>query len=212
MNIINIDSKNPDNEAILNAAAVLKNGGILVYPTDTAYGIGVNAIDKKAIRKLYEIKGRDFTKPTHIVVKDWEMVNKIAKVNEYAKKLYSRFLPGPLTIILPKKETIPNMLTANLPTIGIRIPDSLVTKSISNLVDFPYTTPSANRSGLSTPYSIKEVSKVLDLEKVDLVLDAGTLPKTKPSTIVDATAFPLKILREGPVSRKDLKNTGLEIV
>lgn len=205
MKIIKVNNHKPDLKVIKKAVDVLKAGGIVVYPTDTAYGLGVDAFNKNAIKKLYGVKCRDILKPTHVVVRDWKMIYKITFPNKYAKILYEKLLPGPLTLILPKKENIPDILTANLPTLGIRIPDNSVTKSLSHLLPFPYTTPSANKSGGRTPYSIDEVLKELDITKVDLILNAGKLPKKSPSTLVDLIKSTPKILREGPIKEKRIK-------
>lgn len=205
MESLKVDLNNPNIEIIKKAVKILKAGGLIIYPTDTAYGLGANALDEKAVRKVYEVKGRDFSKPTHVVVRDWKMVEELTETNKLAKKLYDNFLPGPLTIILPKKKIVPDILTANLPTLGVRIPNNEVTKKLSNELPFPYTTPSANKSGGVTPYSIDDVKKELDVSKVDLILDAGKLPEVKPSTIVDLSAFTPKILREGPTKRRKLE-------
>lgn len=195
----------PNRSSILKAAEMLKSGGVIVYPTDTAYGLGANALSEEAVRKAFEVKGRDYSKPIHVVVKDLEMAQKFVEVNEIAEKLATYFLPGPLTLILPKKKIVPDLLTANLPTLGIRIPNCEVTKALSCLVDFPYTTTSANLSGNPASYSIEEVLTQLDPKKIDLVLDAGVLPKILPSTLLDLTCTPPKILREGPVSREEIE-------
>jgi L-threonylcarbamoyladenylate synthase len=205
MQIVSIDIKNPDLNIIKHASEVLSSGGCVVYPTDTAYGLGVNALKEEAIKKLYEIKGRDFSKPTHVVVKDWQMIEELTYTNEKAKRLFDTFLPGPLTMILPKKPHVSNVLTANGPTLGVRLPNSLITQSLSDLITFPYTTPSANRSGEPTPYSVEEVKKVLDIEKVDLILDAGPLPRIAPSTVIDLTQDEFQILREGPITREEIE-------
>lgn len=205
MKTIKIDIKNPDIKVIKKAAEILHVGGIVVYPTDTSYGLGVNALDKKAVKKLYEFKGRNFSKPTHVVVRDWEMIEHLCLVNDAAKKLYGKFLPGPLTIILPKKNIVPDILTAGLNTVGVRIPDNSITQLLSESVSFPYTTPSANKSDGVTPYSIEDVKKELKTSKIDLILDAGKLPPTLPSTIVDLSTTQPKILREGPISKKNLE-------
>ena len=204
MQIIKINSNNPDLYAINKAANILKHDGLIIYPTDTAYGLGANALDEEAVRKVYEIKGRDFSKPTHVVVCDWKMIEELAETTDLAKKLYDNFLPGPLTIILRKKKIVPDILTAGLKTIGIRIPNNQITKFLSDQLPFPYTTPSANKSGGITPYSIEDVKKELDIEKIDLILDAGKLDPTPPSTIVDLSTDGLKILRTGPVPEKQI--------
>lgn len=205
MHIIQIGTKKPSLITIERAAKVLETGGLIIYPTDTAYGLGANALNEKAVRKVYELKGRDFSKPTHVVVRDWKMIEELCLVNDAAKKLYDNFLPGPLTIILPKKKIVLYILTAGLKTLGIRIPNNLVTQSLSNLINFPYTTPSANKSGGKTPYSVDDVKKELDISKIDLILDAGKLSEIKPSTIIDLTGKVPKILREGPITKEEIE-------
>ncbi|QQS39049.1 threonylcarbamoyl-AMP synthase [Candidatus Woesebacteria bacterium] len=203
--ILKIDFTSLSNDAINKAVSVLTNGGVVVYPTDTCYGIGVNAFNIHAVNKLYDIKGRDVTKPTHVVVRDWKMIEDLAYPNSLAKTLFDKFLPGPLTMILNKKPNVLDILTGGLSTLGVRIPNSHLTSKLSKLVDFPYTTPSANRTGEPSPYSFEEVMKVLDLNKVDLILDAGFLPHNPPSTIVDVTKMPYEMLREGPITNKQVK-------
>ena len=205
MKIKKINNHKPEMSAIREAAKVLGDGGLVVYPTDTVYGLGANALDITTIKRVYELKGRDFSKPTHVVVKDWKMIESLCYTNQIAKKLYDKFLPGPLTLILKKRKIVPNILTANLPTLGVRIPSNSVTKCLSNLLPFPYTTPSANRSGEATPHSVKDVKKVLDISQVDLILDDGKLTPTLPSTIVDISDEALKILREGPINKRQIE-------
>ncbi|KKR29572.1 threonylcarbamoyl-AMP synthase [Candidatus Woesebacteria bacterium RIFCSPHIGHO2_01_FULL_39_32] len=213
MKILKVNTNNPDQKIIELTVRILTNGGLIVYPTDTAYGLGGNALDEKVIRKVYELKDRDFKKPTHVTVHNWKMINKLTFTNDFAKELYVTFTPGPLTIILNKKSIVPDMLTAGLPTLGVRIPKLAIIKRVSNFVDFPFTTPSANRSGGVAPYSISDVKKELDIEKVDLILDAGELPKVLPSTIIDLTLDPPKILRQGPISRNEIEKVlGIEVL
>ena len=132
------------------------------------------------------------------------MIKNLCFINEAAKALYDKFLPSPLTLILLKKKMVPDILTANLPTLGVRIPNNQITNLLSNQLSFPHTTPSANKTGGKTPYSIDEVKKELDIEKIDLVLDAGKLSSTPPSTIVDLTTTPIKIIRGGPISKEKI--------
>lgn len=212
MNVIKINPVDPAPEAIEQAAQILQSGGLVVYPTDTAYGLGVNALDEQAVRKMYEVKGRDFSKPTHVVVRDWNMVETIAEPNDVARKLYDAFLPGPLTIILKKKPIVPALLTSGLTTIGVRIPDSPITQALSRIVPVPYTTPSANISGGATPYSAQGAISQIG-QHIDLVIDAGELPPVLPSTIVDITVSPPKILRRGPIEEAKIKAVlGMELL
>ncbi len=205
MKVCKVNLINPQPEIIKLATEILKSGGLVIYPTDTAYGLGANALNEEAIRKMYGAKGRDFSKPTHVVVRDWAMLKTIAEENPEAKILFESFLPGPLTIILKKKPILPALLTANLSTIGVRIPNSSITKALSREVDFPYTTSSANLSGGKTPYTAEEAIEQIG-QYVDLVLDGGELPRVSPSTIVDTTCTPLRILREGPINKDQIES------
>ena len=204
MKIINIKQLKTNTNLNKTIRDILLNNGVIVYPTDTCYGIGVNAFSQKAIEKLYQIKQRPKSKPTHVVVKNWKMVQKIAHPNSLSKRLFEKLLPGRATIIMKKRKIIPNSLTGNLQTIGIRIPDNPIVLSFMETLDFPVTTPSANRNGENPPYSIPELKRVLNIGKVDLVIDAGKLPKRKPSTIIDTTGNKINILREGEISKKEV--------
>ena len=205
MGVIKVHLRKLKLNVIKRAADILRAGGVIIYPTDTAYGLGVDALNDNAIKKLYRIKGRDFSKPTHVIVPNWSWIMVLTYPNENAKKLYEAFMPGPLTIVLNKKPVTPDILTADLPTLGIRIPNNDITKLISRFFNAPYTTPSANKSGGKTPYSIEDVKEELDISKVDLILDAGKLPELLPSTIVDISITPPKILRKGLISEKNIE-------
>lgn len=217
-----VNPQSPDLKLIAQAAKVMKNGGLVVCPTDTVYIFAVDTTNEEAIRKVYEIKGREFNKPIHVVVRDWGMVESLCKTNEVAKKLNDNFLPGPLTIVLPKKPAVSNLLTANLHTLGIRIPNHSVARLLSSLVAFPYTATSANKSGGPDTYSVNEILEHLeekDSKLIGLILDAGKLPKVLPSTIVDCTlrlrsgqAAPPKILRSGPITQSQVESVlGMKI-
>ena len=206
MKHINININNPCKTAIKKAASVLDKGGIVVYPTDTAYGLGVNAFDDKAVAKLYKIKLRNNTNPTHVICRDWKMISQICKTNMHAKILHNRYFPGPLTIVLTKKEgsKISPLLSGNLSTVGVRIPNCKVTQEISKCFPFPYTTPSANRTGDKTPYCIDDFYRSLVKENVDLFLDAGKLPEKPTSTIVSLVGNKIEILRDGGIPEKKI--------
>lgn len=209
MQKVNVNPNSPDSKLIAQAAELMKKGGLVVCPTDTVYIFAVNATNEEAIKKVYSIKGRDFNKPIHVVVRNWEMAESSCETNEVAKKLNDNFLPGPLTIVLPKKPQIPNILTADLPTLGIRIPNNLTIQQLSHVVTFPYTATSANKSGGPDTYSVDEVLTQLeekDLSLIDLVLDAGDLPKVAPSTIINCSITPPRILRPGPITQGQIES------
>lgn len=194
MKIIDINAQKPDNEVITQALQVLKNGGIVLYPTDTVYGLAVNVNDTNALKRLYHLKKRSKHKPISICISDLGWLDKVAAVDREVKDKVSQLLPGPFTIILTKKESISPMLTAGTEKIGIRIPDNPWCAQLSR--EFPITTSSANLSGMETLSSISEIINQLG-EKVDLVLNAGNCKGIKPSTVIDFTSEPPKILRKG---------------
>jgi len=193
-------------ESIQKAVNVIKGGGIVVFPTDTAYGLGVDATNDQAVQKLYTLKERDSSKPIHIVVSDLEMAGEYVEVTGDAQKLADVFLPGPLTIILKDRGVISKKLLGEGSTLGIRIPDN---KAILNLVEssgVPITATSANKSGDSNPYTIEDIKRSFgdDFNTIDYVIDGGELNKVPPSTLVDLTGHTLEILREGPITREEI--------
>ncbi|MFH1837897.1 MAG: L-threonylcarbamoyladenylate synthase [Candidatus Kuenenbacteria bacterium] len=192
------------NKLIQKAIEILKSGGIIIYPTDTCYGIGVDATNKQAIKKLINLKGRDFKKPISIIVKNFEMAQKIGDFNFQAKKLFKKYLPGPLTLVIKKKKSIyqlPNILTAGKRKIGTRMPDNKIALELVKKFNKPITTTSANISTKPECYSKQEILKQFkkNIKKIDLILDAGKLSKTKPSTIIEVIGNKLKILRQGAI-------------
>jgi len=173
------------------------NGKVLIVGTDTLYGISANALDEKAVRRVYEIKRRDFNKPLSICIKDKEEIEKYAYVNDLAKKIINKFLPGPLTIILKKKPTIPDIVAKDY--IGIRIPDEPIIRELSIV---PLTTTSANISGKESPTCVDEIDEEI-LKKVDYVIDIGKCKYSKPSTIIKIENNKVIPIREGaiPISK-----------
>ncbi|HTL39810.1 MAG TPA: L-threonylcarbamoyladenylate synthase [Methylomirabilota bacterium] len=194
---------------INEAVKILQAGGIVVYPTDTAYGLAVDATNATAVKKLYRLKGRDFKNPIHVIppTKDW--IEKLVVLSKPAKKLIDELMPGPLTIVLPLKAKGRSwqLLSSGTRTLGIRRPKYKLALDLAMLLGKPITTTSANLSGQPTCYSSPEVQKQFENSKVkpDYYLDGGKLKKTKPSTVV-LVSDRVKILREGPISLKQIKN------
>ncbi|MEK9130147.1 MAG: L-threonylcarbamoyladenylate synthase [Patescibacteria group bacterium] len=190
------------NNIIQKAINVLKNGGIIIYPTDTCYGMGVDATNKKAIKKLIALKGRDFKKPISVIVKNLQMAQEIGVFNLQTKKLFKKYLPGPLTLVVKKKKNIyqlPNILTAGKQKIGIRMPNNKMAIKIVKKFNKPITATSANISNKTECYSKQEILKQFGkkIQQIDLIIDIGKLSKNKPSTIVEVAENKLKILRQG---------------
>jgi L-threonylcarbamoyladenylate synthase len=166
-------------DVIERAVAVLQRDGLVVYPTDTVYGLGADALSEEAVLRVYEAKGRPLGHPISVAVCDREMLYCIAQVSPDAEALIERFLPGPMTIVLPAKSLLPPLLMAGTGHIGIRIPDHEIALSLIRAFDSPITATSANQSGGKDPRSEDEV----DVPH-DLLISAGTLPGV-PSTVVD---------------------------
>lgn len=194
MEIIKINAKNPDKEKIIIAMNFLKKGGTVIYPTDTVYGLGANIFNEEAVKKVYLIKKRSFKKPMSVCISEIDDINEIAYIDKYTEEIIRKILPGPFTVILRKKKHVPFMLASDGEKIGIRIPDNRVCMELSR--EFPITTTSANLSGREIPKSVEEVVEQLG-DAVDIILDAGTFKHGVPSTVVDMTTSPPKILREG---------------
>lgn len=200
-----IDPLTPEPKLVKRAAASIKRGNLVICPTDTAYMLAVNALDREAIKKVFEFKKRPLSNPIHVVVSSIREAEKYVFLNENAKRLAKEFLPGPLTLVLQKKEIIPNILTANLKTLGIRIPDNRICRLLAKESGVPLTATSVNLTTKEATYSVAEMKEQFgrNLSKVDFILDTGELPRTPVSTIVDLTRDP-KILREGPISGKEI--------
>jgi L-threonylcarbamoyladenylate synthase len=178
-----------------------------VCPTDTGYALAANALDARAIFKVFNIKGRNYANPIHVAVASLEMAERYAWINPEAEKLAHNFLPGALTLVLPKKELVPSLLVAGRDTVGIRIPDHRVILDLAALADLPITATSANASGQPTPYSVAEAVNLLgeEAKQVTLILDGGTIPSHEVSTIVDLTVSPPQLLRQGLVSWLEIR-------
>ncbi len=187
---------------------VLNKGGLVIYPTETCYGIGADATNKEAVQKLLNYKTKREGKAISIAVADKKMAKKYVVLNEIAENLYDHYLPGPLTIVSKSKGNVANGIEAGDKTIGVRIPKySLVLKLIKKFGK-PITATSANASYKKTPYSIKDILDNTSKKQqslIDLIIDAGELPKNKPSTILNTILNEVKILREGGVVFKKSK-------
>ena len=194
MKIIKIDGTNPEHDKIEIVRGALKMGSIIVYPTDTVYGIGANIFDEKAILKVFSIKKRSRTKPLSICLSRIEDIKKVALMDIKTENIISKILPGPYTLILKKNDNISSLLTAGSDRIGLRIPDNKVCMDLSR--DFPITSTSANLSGYDIPESAEEVLEQLGTS-IDIMMDAGIYEHAVPSTVIDMTVYPPEVMREG---------------
>lgn len=191
--------------AARRAAEVLAKGGIVIYPTDTLYGIAVDALNRRAIERLRFLKGRERRKPISIVVRDVKSLSDHAQVSEEARQLAEQHLPGPLTLVLPAEPHIPEELTLN-GQIGVRIPRDSFVEALAYRFRNPFTATSANPAGIPTPGKLDEVLVQFrdKLIEIDLVIDDGDRPGGVPSTVVAYQEGTLRVLREGALTREDL--------
>ena len=197
--------ENIDYEKLKEPAEILKNGGIIIFPTETVYGIGANALDENAVKRIYDVKRRDLNKPISVLVSDFDMIDKIAKnITDIEYKIMKTFFPGPLTIILKKKEIVPNIVTAGLDYVGVRMPEGEIARKLVELTGVPLATPSANISGSPSGTNLDTIMK--DFEgKVDLYIDGGESKLGLASTIVKVVDGEIKILREGSITKEEIK-------
>jgi len=202
------------NKKLSSALQMLKRGGIVVYPTDTAYGLAVDATNPSAVKKLYSLKGRDFKKPIHVIPPTKFWTEKLVKLDPPAKRLIENLMPGPLTLVLPLKISGESwkLLSAGTKTLGIRRPKYKLALDLAAIFGKPITTTSANVAGGKNCYSVSEFKKQFNpriygrIYAHIYVLDGGKLKKTKPSTVVSLSGKNAKILRQGPISETQIKN------
>lgn len=207
MKIIKVSSNN-EKEVIKRAFEVLELGGLIIYPTETCYGIGADATNQESINKLLKYKKKRWGKAVSIAVVDKKMAKKYVKLNEIAENIYDNYLPGPITVVSKSREKVAKKVEADDKTLGIRIPrHDLVLKLIRRFKK-PITATSANVSYKKTPYSIKDILNNTSKKQqnlIDLIIDAGELTKNKPSTVINTTLNEIQILREGDVNLKSPK-------
>ncbi len=183
---------------------IFKRGGIIAYPTETFYGLGVDPFNEAAVNKLFKLKDRDPDKPISILIKDKKMLLEVVEeIPSSAEILRKKFWPGPLTIIFKAKKTIPSVITGNTGKIAVRISCNPITQKLLEIIDSPITTTSANPSGKKSPVTAGEVANYFG-DKIDLIIDGGLLSGKLGSTIVDATEEKLKVIREGEIPVKSV--------
>lgn len=193
-----------ENAEMENVAKVIKAGGLLVYPTDTLYGLAADPFNDSAVKKVFLSKNRPFDMPLSIAVSDVRMLESVAVLNDSARKLISRFLPGPLTILLTKKPSISDLLTSGDNQIGIRIPDHPFALKFIRKVG-PITSTSANLHSRPDPTSIEMAKKDLG-NAIDIYIDCGKTRFSAPSTIIDVSEGDVEIVRAGVITKEEIAN------
>jgi len=195
-----IDPVTPDPRLVARAAGLLRSGRLVCFPTETVYGLGANALDPEAIKRIFWAKGRPATNPLIVHVHDPSLATNVAAYwPAVAMRLADSYWPGPLTIVVPKNPVVPDEVTAGGPTVGIRCPDHPVAQALLRAAGIPVAAPSANQSTELSPTRAEHVVKSLG-GRIDMVLDAGPCPGGIESTVLDVTGPVVRVLRPGPVT------------
>ena len=223
MRILSVDLNKDYAETILDACRVLRASGTIVYPTDTVYGLGANACDSIAVEKIFQIKNRHHSKPLPVLVRNLAWAKELAYITPRQEKYLANIWPGQVTVILPRREHLSVLTTANGMTVGLRVANSPFLDKLLAKLGYPLTATSANLSGEEASNDISKVVAELETSnrpfgssailttsqtqgrQPNLVIDAGILPKSLPSTVLDLTSDEPKILRVGPTSPELLR-------
>lgn len=210
--VFKVNPENPDEEKINVAAEVIRRGGIVAFPTETVYGLGVDALNKEAVKRMYEVKGRPPDNPTIVHIAEFNDVYRLAvDVPEVAEELMKRFWPGPLTIVLKASNIVPRITTGGLETVGIRMPKHNVALALIKASKTPIAAPSANIAGKPSPTTAQHVIQDF-YGSIDVILDAGPTKIGVESTVLDLTTKPPQILRPGGVTYEELKEVLGDII
>jgi L-threonylcarbamoyladenylate synthase len=193
-----------DQKQIEEAAQIIKNGGLVAFPTETVYGLGANALNPFAVTKIFELKERPSFDPLIVHIADINDLHILAEnPSQEIFDLAKKFWPGPLTIVLPKSKLVPDIVTSGLPTVGIRMPNNKIALKLIEKSGLPIAAPSANKFGKLSPVNAKHVKK--QLPKVDFILDGGTSSVGIESTIISIEGNVCKMLRPGIITVEDIK-------
>lgn len=202
--ILEISIENPQKDKLEQAGKILREGGLVAFPTETVYGLGANALDENAVNKIFIAKGRPSDNPLIVHVSDMKQVEKLTKfIPQKAKKVMDAFWPGPVTIILEKSEIVPKCTTAGLETVAIRMPSHKIALELIKESSVPIAAPSANTSGKPSPTTFKHVKEDM-IGKIEAIVDGGRAGIGLESTVIDMTSDVPTILRPGGVTKEDL--------
>ncbi|MDY6788758.1 MAG: L-threonylcarbamoyladenylate synthase [Candidatus Nanohaloarchaea archaeon] len=183
------------------AVEVLENAGLVIYPTETCYGIGCDALDEEAVKEVYKAKERPREKKLTVIVSDLKMAERYCNLSDIERKVCNEFMPGSLTVLADKKSSVPDILNDRF---AFRVPANSFCRELSGGLDRPVVATSANISGARSSYSVDEIDKKLR-ERADLVVDHGRLEKRPSSTIIDIGEEGLKVYREGPIKEEEIR-------
>ena len=203
--IVKIDFSKPLEGQLSEAAVRIKRAGLVAFPTETVYGLGASALDTEAAKKIYAAKGRPSDNPLIIHIAEPSDAEKYCFVNDFYKKIAEKFMPGPITVIMPKKDIIPKEVTGGLDTVAVRCPKDIVAHTLIKLSGVPIAAPSANISGRPSPTEADTVIREMT-GRIDMIIDGGNCDIGLESTIVKADGDGVKLLRPGGVTVEMLHN------
>ena len=208
--IFNMKDKININE-IEKASNLIKEGKLVLFPTETVYGIGADGLNEQAVKNIFIAKGRAQDNPLILHVSSFEMIKKIEKnINTVEKNLIFKFFPGPLTIILERTKIVPDVVTGGLDTVGVRMPSNIIAKTLIEKANTPIAAPSANISGKPSGTNIKDIFDELN-NKVDCIIDGGNTDIGLESTVVRVIDNKVKILRPGKITKEQLEKQGFNV-
>lgn len=198
--VLAVDREAPSREVLDAAAAILRGGGLVAFPTESFYGLGADALDPRALTRVFAVKGRPESKPLLVLVDSVKMVEGlVSELPAGARELMARHWPGALTLVLKAAVHLPDKLTAGTETVGVRMPGHPVALALVRAAGLAVTAPSANPGGAEPPTTALDVRRYFE-GAVDLILDGGTTVGGAGSTIADCTVWPPRVLRQGPVT------------
>lgn len=200
-----VDKENPDHTILAQASAILAGGGLVAFPTETVYGLGANGLDPYAVRDIYKAKGRPSDNPLILHIADFCEVEKLAaEITPCAKLLMEHFWPGPLTILFKRSKIVPDVITAGMDTVAIRMPVNKIARQLIRLAGVPIAAPSANISGRPSPTNAADVKADM-MGKINAIVDGGACDIGVESTVVDCTSLPATVLRPGGITVEQLR-------
>lgn len=193
--LLSINPENPQERHIERVAETLRQGGVIIYPTDTTYGLGCDIFNRKGVKKIFQIKQRDQRKPFSFICNDLAEISHYAQVSNFAFKIMKRHLPGPYTFVLEATKIVPDSLSTKQKTVGVRIPDNAICHAIVKQLGHPLVTTSANISGEETPQDPQDIVESMG-RMVDIVIDGGILI-AEASTVISLIDDQIEVLRHG---------------
>ncbi len=206
---VKYDAKN--NDILKEAADIINIGGLVAFPTETVYGLGADGLNVKAVKKIYQAKGRPSDNPLILHISDIKQLKDlVAEITPIAKILMDKFWPGPMTLVMKKQSIVSDTVSGGLDTVAVRLPENEIARNLINYANKPIAAPSANSSGRPSPTKAQHVFEDLN-GKIDMIIDGGSCEVGLESTVIDVTGQKAVILRPGRVTFEDIEKLGIDV-